>query len=143
MKKILFLILIATVAAISAEAQKTLYTQDTLANNAVFRQRVKSATIFAANQLATDTTRENYIYTYVNQVISNPDGGWISGITYQVVANPAISYESSDGDIQFTVNSNIDKVARSFSNLPPEGVETAPAQSSINAKDFFPLVKLH
>lgn len=142
MKQIILILSFVMVAG-ALKAQTTLFTKDTLANNAVFRQRVKSATIIAANQLAADTSQPQYIYTYCNTVINSPDGGWISAITYQVVANPAISYESSDGDIQFTVNSNIDKCARAFGNVPPEGAEAAPDQSNINAKDFFPLVRLH
>lgn len=118
MKKLLILILL--ISSISEiKAQKSLYTQDTLAVNAVFRQRVKSATVNAANQIAADTSQPSYLLQYANQIITNPDGGWISGMTYQVVANPAISYESSDGDIQFTVNSNMDKCARAFLNILP------------------------
>lgn len=118
MKQLLLIVLLFMTAG-ALNAQNSLYTKDTLANNAVFRQRVKSATLIAANQLAADTTQPTYIYNYVNEIIDNPDGGWISAMTYQVVSNPAISYESNDGDIQFTVNSNIDKCARAFGNVPP------------------------
>lgn len=112
MKKLLLIVLLF--GALDGIAQNSLYTKDTLAVNQVFRQRVKSATIIAANQIATDTTQETWTLQFANEVIKNPDGGWIAAITYQVVANPAITYESSDGDIQFTVNSNFEKVARSY-----------------------------
>lgn len=112
MKKLLIIVLLFV--TIDGIAQSTLYTKDTLAVNQVFRQRVKSATIVAANQIATDTTQASWTLQFANEVIKNPDGGWIAAITYQVVANPVISYESSDNDIQFAVNSNFEKVARSY-----------------------------
>jgi len=115
MKKLLFVLFLF--AAIDGIAQTTLYTKDTLAVNQVFRQRVKSATIIAANNLAADTSQPGYISSYANKIITNPDGGWISAMTYQIVANPAISYESSDNDIQFTVNSNFEKCARADANI--------------------------
>lgn len=117
MKKLLILILL--IISIDGIAQTSLYTKDTLAVNPIFRQRVKSATIIAANQLAADTSQVSYLLSYCNQIITNPDGGWVSSMTYQVVANPAISYGSSDSDIQFTVNSNMDKVARAANNILP------------------------
>lgn len=118
MKKLLIISLLF--GAIKSEAQKTLYDQDTLAVNQVFRQRVKSATINAANQVAADTSQPKYLLQYSNQIITNPDGGWISGMTYQVVANPAITYSSTDSDIQFTVNSNMDKCARAYLGILPQ-----------------------
>lgn len=122
MKKLLIIVLLFS--AINGIAQNSLYTKDTLAVNQVFRQRVKSATIIAANQLAADTTQKSYLLTYCNQIINNPDGGWISAMSYQVVSNPAITYNSSDGDIQFTVNSNMDKCARAFGNVLPAIADT-------------------
>jgi hypothetical protein len=54
-------------------------------------------------------------------------------MTYQVVANPAINYNSSDGDIQFTVNSNFEKCARAFSNVLPDG-DVASTRRFLNRK---------
>lgn len=116
---------------LGAEAQTSLFTKDTLAVNQVFRQRVKSATIIAANQLAADTLQKAYLLSYCNQIIVNPDGGWVSTMTYQVVANPAISYESTDSDLQFTVNSNMDKCARAAGNVLPQPPQSPAVQSSI------------
>lgn len=119
MKKIIFLILLIFSAGI-VKAQKTLYEQDTLAANPVFRQRVKSATINAANQISADLNQPSWSLTYANEIIKNPDGGWIAGMTFQVVANPVIDYNSPDDAIQFTVNSNFEKVAKAYINyLPP------------------------
>ncbi len=118
MKKLLFIVFIF--CAIDGIAQTSLFTKDTLAVNPVFRQRVKSATIIAANNIAADTSQPAYILTYANKIITNPDGGWISSITYQVTANPVINYNSSDSDIQFAVNSNFDKCARADGNILPQ-----------------------
>ena len=124
MKKVLLIVLLFI--AFDGIAQNSLYTKDTLAVNAVFRQRVKSATIIAANQLAADTTQPVYVLSYANKIISKPDADWIGSMVYQVVSNPAITYESSDGDIQFTVNSNFDKCARADGNvLPQTATDTA------------------
>lgn len=135
MKKLLIIVLIFS--AIDGIAQSSLYTKDTLAVNQVFRQRVKSATIIAANQISASVSEPSWNYSLANEVIKNPDGGWISSMTYQVVANPAISYESSDGDIQFTVNSNFEKVAKSWVGyITPVAADSIPAQGSINRKSF-------
>ncbi len=122
MKKVIFSIAISLISIVSI-AQTSLFTKDTLAVNQVFRQRVKSATIIAANNLAADTSQPSYILSYANKIITNPDGGWISSITYQVVANPAITYNSTDSDIQFTVNSNFDKCAKADANILPTAPE--------------------
>ena len=117
MKKLLSVILV--LIAVDGIGQTSLYTKDTLAINAVFRQRVKSATIIAANNLSADTQQPPYVLLYANQIISNPDGAWVASVTYQVVANPAITFESTDNDLQFTVNSNFDKCARAYTNTLP------------------------
>jgi hypothetical protein len=129
MKKIILILILFVAIKTDLKAQTSLYDKDTLAVNPVFRKRVKSATVIAANELAADTTQPSYMYVYCNQIITNPDGGWISGMAYQVTANPAISYSSSDNDIQFAVNSNMDKCARAFGNvLPPQKVDSASVQ---------------
>lgn len=132
MKKIIFLILISIVAAISADAQISLYDKDTLAVNQVFRQRVKSATIMAANDFAADTTIKAdraYLLIYANQIISNPDGGWISSMSYQVITNPVINYNSPDNDILFAVAENYEKCAKAFSNVLPQAAVSDPDAS--------------
>jgi hypothetical protein len=135
MKK--FLVLILLFAAIKSEAQNSLYTKDTLAVNPVFRQRVKSATIIAANQLAADTSQVSYLLSYCNQIIVNPDGGWISTMTYQVTSNPVINYDSPDDAIQFTVNSNMDKCARAYGNILP----TVPAEGDSSSNSLIDRIR--
>lgn len=124
MKKITFLIVLIFLAGV-VKAQKSLYAQDTLAANPVFKQRVKSATINAANQIAADLDQPYWSLQYANEIIKNPDGGWISGMTFQVVANPVIEYTSPDDAIQFTVNSNFEKVAKAFINYLPPGTDSS------------------
>jgi len=118
MKKILFIVLLFL--AFKSQAQTDLLTKDTLANNENFKTRVRSATVIAANQIAADVAQPYYSLQYANLIISNPNGGWIDGMTHQVVSNPVIDYNSPDDAIQFTVNSNFDKVAKAqFNILPP------------------------
>jgi len=95
----------------------SLLDQYALANNPEFRQKVRTATIISANQIAAAIDQPTWNYTFANEVIKNPNGGWIDSMVFQVVANPAITAESPDGDIQFTVNSNFEKVAKAWSGV--------------------------
>jgi len=94
--------------------------QFALANNETFKSKVRTATIIAANQISADTTQPTWNYSYANEVIKNPNGGWIDGMTFQVVAIPAITEGSSDSDIQFTINSNFEKVAKAYVGYVPQ-----------------------
>ena len=86
-----------------------------LAVNQEFKTRVKIATLVAAGQLLAEPTTEDVVRMFAQIVISEVDGlNWLHSMCFQVVANPAISAESSDSDIQFTVNSNFEKVAKAF-----------------------------
>lgn len=126
MKKII-LITVLIFGAIITEAQNSLYTRDTLAVNQVFRQRVKSATVYASQQIAADTSEHNlYKLQFANVVINNPDGGWISSMAYQVIAEGLITYESTDNDIQFTVNANFKKVSEAYYGVVPEDAGVDP-----------------
>jgi hypothetical protein len=115
MKKLITII--ALLFTIQSMAQNSLFSKDTLAQNSVFRQRVKSASVIAANQIAADTSKAVYIQQYSNILVGTPDANWLSGMTYQVVSNPSITYESSDNDIQYAVNSNYDKCAKAYFNV--------------------------
>lgn len=98
--------------------------QYTLANDAEFRQRVRTATIISANNIAAATDQPSWNYNFANEVIRNPSGGWIDTMTYQVVANPAITSASTDQEIQTAVDSNFEKVAKAWLGyIPPEPVE--------------------
>jgi menaquinone-dependent protoporphyrinogen IX oxidase len=100
--------------------------QFALANNADFKNKTRTATIIAANQISADGSQPSWSLIYANEVIRNPNGGWIDGMTFQVVANPAITEGSSDSDIQFTVNSNFEKVAKAFVGYVPPAAEVTP-----------------
>jgi len=99
--------------------------QYALANDPVFKTKIRTATTTAANQIAASTTEESWNYAYANEVIKNPNGGWVDAMAFQVVANPVITIDSPDGDIQFAVNSNFEKCAKAFVGyLPPPPEET-------------------
>jgi hypothetical protein len=100
--------------------------QFALANNETFKSKVRTATIIAANQISADASQPTWSLTYANEVIRNPNGGWVDGMTFQVVANPAINEASSDSDIQFTVNSNFEKVAKAYTGYVPPATVVNP-----------------
>lgn len=86
-----------------------------LARHPGFRDRVLSATMLAAVQVAAeapsgDTRKDNLRATLATNVLNDPMG-YVDRMTYAVVANPAVTFEASDNDIQFSVNSVWDAVA--------------------------------
>jgi len=92
-----------------------------LAQNTEFRDKVKIAANIAANDLLADPQQPLRVRQYAGMVVSNADGNeWLSAISYGVVANPAISAESTDSDIQFTVNSIMVKYAYAYYRELPE-----------------------
>lgn len=90
--------------------------QAALAVDETFRLRVRVAVVTAAKDVMgeakgslTDTVfakRQSFAYT----VISN-SAGYLDRFVWGVVSNAAITGASSDGDIQFTVNSLWDDLA--------------------------------
>lgn len=86
-----------------------------LAEDADFRLKVNVATISAANDILAGSDRSQWLINYAQIVISDPSGsGWLSAISHGVVSNVAITDASSDGDIQFTVNSIFTKYAQAY-----------------------------
>lgn len=86
-----------------------------LAENADFRLKVNVASISAAVDILAGVDRSPYLINYAQIIISNPDGqGWLNALSHGVVSNVAITEESSDGDIQFTVNSIFTKYAKAY-----------------------------
>ena len=86
-----------------------------LAENADFRLKVNVASISAAGDILAGVDRSPYLINYAQIIISNPDGqGWLNALSHGVVSNVAITDESSDGDIQFTVNSIFTKYAKAY-----------------------------
>lgn len=84
--------------------------QATLAVDTAFQARVRVAVVTAAKDVMgeakgsmTDTVF-NKRQTFAFSVINN-SAGYLDRFVWGVVANAAITDASSDGDIQFTVNS--------------------------------------
>lgn len=113
MKKLLIIVLIFS--AINGIAQ-TNYERDSLASSSPFQQRVKISSISAAKDILAAQGQEVYLINYCQLIISDPNGqaGWLSALSYAVASAPAINFESTDSDIQFTVNANIDKYAKAY-----------------------------
>jgi hypothetical protein len=113
MKKI-FLI-ITVLFAMNAKAQLTLTEQYNLAQNDTFQLKVKTATLKAANDILAGVDRSPYLINYAQVVVLNPTGNdWINSISHGVTTNVAIDENSTDSDIQFTVNSLFVKYAKAY-----------------------------
>lgn len=110
MKTIFFSIAILFAAAVSGQ---TVQERDSLARDVSFQLKVRMATLSAANDLLADTTVAAYVTNYAQLIVTSPTGGaWVNVFAYGVVNNPAINFNSSQGDIQFTVNSVFVKYAK-------------------------------
>jgi hypothetical protein len=110
MKTIFFSIAILFAAAVSGQ---TVQERDSLARDAAFQLKVRMAALSAANDLLADTTVAAYVTNYAQLIVTSPTGGaWVNVFAYGVVNNPAINFNSSQGDIQFTVNSVFVKYAK-------------------------------
>ena len=90
--------------------------QAALAVNAAFRDRVKVATVTAAVAIQGEAVGAFSEQEYQkrqklsSKVLINP-GGQLESFVWAVVQNAAITSSSTDGDIQFTVNSVGDDIA--------------------------------
>lgn len=90
--------------------------QAALAVNAAFRDRVKVATVIAAVAIQGEAVGAFSEQQYQkrqrlsSRVLTNPAGP-LESFVWAVTANAAITSGSTDGDIQFTVNSVWDDVA--------------------------------
>ncbi len=86
--------------------------QAALAVDEPFRDRVRVALATAAvavmgeDPAPYDSDHYGRRQALAYQVLSSAAGGmWLEAFTWGVVANPAVTAASNDGDIQFTVNS--------------------------------------
>jgi len=127
MKNLAFILL--AVISMSAAAQTNSYQRDSVAQTSSFQVKVKMATHKAANNLLADPTQPERIRQYAQLIVSSPMGNeWLAALSYGCMTNVAINYNSSDGDIEFTVNSLFAKYAYAYyRELPPT------AQVSLNS----------
>lgn len=113
MKKLLTVI--AILVALNAGAQKTSAERDSVANTSAFQTKVKMATHKAANALLADPGQSSIVRKYAQLIVSLPAGeGWLPALSYGCMTNAAINWNSSDGDIEFTVNSLFAKYAYAY-----------------------------
>lgn len=111
MKKVFFIIGFLTFGMCSFG--QTVQERDSLARDASFQLKVRMAALSAANDLLADTTVAAYVTNYAQLIVTSPTGGaWVNVFAYGVVNNPAINFNSTQGDIQFTVNSVFVKYAK-------------------------------
>ncbi len=111
MKKAIFITLFLASGLFSFS--QTVQERDSLARDPAFQLKVRMAALSAANDLLADTTVASYVTNYAQLIVTNPTGGaWVNVFAYGVVNNPAINFNSSQGDIQFTVNSVFVKYAK-------------------------------
>jgi len=97
--------------------------RDALANNPDFQIRVKMPTLKAANDLLAAVDQPTYVTQYAQMIVTEPNGGgWLSAMTYGVLTNPVINEDSSDEEIQFTVNSIFNKYAKAYYRVVDEPV---------------------
>lgn len=85
-----------------------------LTQNQELRLKVKMAAIKAANAvLGAPERAEEYPFCYL--VIKEPQSEyWLNQLVFGVVINPAITAESTDSDVEFTVNSIFGRYALAF-----------------------------
>ncbi len=91
----------------------SLTTQYALAQDRAFVQRVTVAMMQAAIAIANEsasTANHALRARHAARVLNEPEH-FAPGFALGVASNPAITAESSDSDIQFTVNSNWDAFA--------------------------------
>ena len=91
----------------------TLATQYALARSPDFMARVAIAMIQAAIAISNESSAVNnhaLRARHAARVLNEPEH-FAPGFALGVASNPAITAESSDSDIQFTVNSNWDAFA--------------------------------
>jgi hypothetical protein len=123
MKKILFLLFIIPLIS---KAQIDPKIQDSCANTADFQYSVRSASITASYNLLADTSlHDATVLKFSQLIISQPQGGWITAMSYGCIENPVISCGSPLGDIQFQVNSIFADQAYAYYQVPPPNANVA------------------
>jgi len=86
-----------------------------LAEDADFQMKVKAAGTKAASDTLASQTADKWLINYSQLIINNPTGqGWVSAMSHIVTSNVAINEQSTDADIEYTVNSNFVKLAKAY-----------------------------
>ncbi len=97
-------------------------TVEALATWPLFIRRVTAAAVTAAVDVGAETfdgtTYKLQRRALVKQVLENPTL-WGERFAYAAARNPALSFASTDNDIQFTVNSVWDAMAGAYQTSAP------------------------
>jgi hypothetical protein len=89
---------------------------DTLAQNTDFKKKVKVAMVYAATNVSAETVDQNYLPYHNKRIdlsknILNGPQNYVEPFSYACAARQTLTENSTDGDIQFTVNSLFDAMA--------------------------------
>lgn len=106
MKQILFFLLL--LASFTAPAQYTV--RDSLANDPVFKGRIKVATMEAASEILANPA-DSVKFKFAGRILLEPNSPYFNDMfTRAVLTNPVIDGASSDNDLKFTVNTQFAKL---------------------------------
>lgn len=96
-----------------------------LAQNDLFRKRIKVATINAAGNVSSEAPHPGYEpydhkrSTHATSILNSPDI-WVDPYAFACASRGTLSEASTDSDIQFTVNAVFDSMAGiMISEKPP------------------------
>jgi hypothetical protein len=118
MRKMIFIVFL--LASLNTFSQQTSAERDSVAQTTPFQKKVKMASLKAANDLLADIGQPVYVTNYAQLIVSVPSGSeWLLALSYGCMTNPAINWDSSDGDIEFTVNSIFTKYAKAYYRVVP------------------------
>lgn len=74
------------------------------------------AVLTAANERLASANEPFIVRKYAQHIANNIGERWLNNFVYQILANPAITNESSDSDILFTINQNFEQLAEAHYN---------------------------
>lgn len=96
----------------------TLQEKANLAKDDAFRSKVQQAVFKSAGYILADQSREFVVHKYAEHIKKNIGGAWLNMFVSAVLEDDAITAESPDNDVQYTVDANFDKLAKlHYSNI--------------------------
>jgi len=86
-----------------------------LAENGDFQIKVKGAVTKTAIAKLNEDNLPKHLINYSQLIINKPNGNeWVSPISHLVTSNVAITEDSTDNDIEYTVAINFEKLAKAY-----------------------------
>lgn len=127
MKKNIFLLLIIHYSSLIM-AQPDYHAKDTCANNAGWLINVRGASITSAYTMLADTSiHDATVIKFSQNIVAQPQGSWLTAMSYGVLADPDVSCASNIFTIQFRVNTIYALQAYAFYSQPPPDADVAQA----------------